>query len=146
MKPFTPIVFAAATRAHFVLQLPTSIGFDDSREDQGPCGSFDPTDRSKGITDWSVAGDNIAVLSTHTSVTWELNVALASSPGTWVPLVQPFAQRGVGSICFKAIPGFSAWTGQPAVLQVIQHGPDGILYQVSLEPNPQSNTHAIPYS
>ncbi|KAK0713311.1 hypothetical protein B0T26DRAFT_742078 [Lasiosphaeria miniovina] len=122
---------AVSASAHFVLQIPTSLGFDDELEATGPCGSFDPTDRSKGVSGWSVNGGNVGVLSTHTSVTWELNVALLSAPTTWLPLVQTFAQKGVGNVCFAKVPGFAAWADQDAVLQVIQHGPDGDLYQAS---------------
>ncbi|KAK3376455.1 hypothetical protein B0T24DRAFT_525482 [Lasiosphaeria ovina] len=122
---------AVGASAHFVLQIPTSLGFDDELEATGPCGSFDPTDRSKGVSGWSVNGGNVGVLSTHTSVTWELNAALLSAPTTWLPLVQTFAQKGVGNVCFAKVPGFAAWAGQDAVLQVIQHGPDGALYQAS---------------
>ncbi len=120
----------AAVSAHFVLEHPTSIGFDDEKLGQGPCGSFNPTDRSKGVSEWSVGGDNIAVISTHGRVTWEFNIALVSEPTTWIPLIQPVGQRGVGNICFKGIPGYAAWIGRPAVLQVVQHGHDGDLYQV----------------
>jgi len=117
--------------AHFVLDYPTSIGFDDEKLTEGPCGSFNPTDRSKGVTKWSVGGSNIGVLSTHGRVTWQFNVALASDPTKFLPLVQEFGQTGVGNICFKGVAGFASWVGQPAVLQVVQHGHDGVLYQVS---------------
>ncbi|KAK1749466.1 hypothetical protein QBC47DRAFT_274093, partial [Echria macrotheca] len=118
-----------AASAHFVLNYPTSIGFDDEKMAEGPCGSFDATDRSKGVTKWSVGGSNIAVLSTHGRVTWEFNVALASDPTKFLPLVQEFGQSGAGYICFKGVPGFASWVGQPVVLQVVQHGHDGLLYQ-----------------
>lgn len=123
------VICAATVNAHFVLQIPTSLGFNDDSESTAPCGSFDPADRSKGVTDWKVGGDSIGVLTTHTSVTWEFNAALVSDINTWVPLVQSFTQTGVGTVCFSGVPGFSAWVGKPAVLQVLAHSPDGILYQ-----------------
>lgn len=121
---------ATTALAHFVLEIPTSIGFDDEKLDQGPCGSFDATDRSKGIAKWSVGGGNIGVISTHGRVTWEINVALVSEPTRWLPLLQEFAQSGVGNVCIQRVPGFSAWIGRPVVLQIIQHAHDGSLHQV----------------
>lgn len=114
-----------------MLQIPTSLGFDDTVEDQGPCGSFDPTDRSTGVTDWPVNGDVVAVLTTHTHVTWEVNAALLSDVTTWVPLIPDIDRSGVGTFCLPSVPGNQAWVGKDAVLQVIQTGPDGVLYQVS---------------
>jgi len=101
---------AAAASAHFVLQIPNSLGYDDANEATGPCDTFDPTDRSKGVTNWEIRGDNIGLLTTHPSVTWEINVALVSDVKNFVPLVQPFKQSaGVGAVCFGGIPGLEAW-------------------------------------
>ncbi|KAK0701284.1 hypothetical protein B0H67DRAFT_468260, partial [Lasiosphaeris hirsuta] len=119
----------SAASAHYVLDYPTRIGFDDEKLDQAPCGSFDPTDRSAGVTKWSIGGSNIAVTSTHARVRWQFNVALVSDPTRWLPLVKEFGQTGVGNVCFKGVPGISAWANQQAVLQVIQYGHDGVLYQ-----------------
>ncbi|KAK0656914.1 hypothetical protein B0T16DRAFT_308114, partial [Cercophora newfieldiana] len=123
------LVAATAASAHFALEIPTSIGFNDEKLNESPCGSFDPTDRSKGVTKWSVEGGNIGVISTHGKVTWEINAALVSEPTKWLPLVREFAQSGVGSVCIQRVPGFSAWIGKPVVLQIVQHGHDGDLYQ-----------------
>ncbi|KAJ9134358.1 hypothetical protein NKR23_g10201 [Pleurostoma richardsiae] len=121
--------WAAIAGAHFVLQIPTSLGFDDDHESTGPCDTFDPTDRSNVVTDWAINGGNIGLLTTHPNVTWEINAALATDTTNWVPVVEPFAQTGFGQVCFAEIPGFSAWAGQPVVLQLKQHAPDGVLYQ-----------------
>jgi hypothetical protein len=124
---------ASLSTAHFVLMIPTSLGYDDEKESQAPCGSYNPLDRSTGVTDWPVGGHSVGLLSTHGSVTWEINAALISGGATtFVPLVLPFAQRGVGDVCFGAVPGNPAWVGQDAVVQLIQHAPDGNLYQVRI--------------
>ncbi|KAK0622626.1 hypothetical protein B0T14DRAFT_408767, partial [Immersiella caudata] len=120
---------ASAVSAHFVLETPTSLGFNDEKLGESPCGSFDPTDRSKGVAKWSVGGGNVGVISTHGSVTWQINAALVSEPTKWLPLVREFAQTGVGNVCIQRVPGFSAWIGQPVVVQIIQHGHDGVLHQ-----------------
>ncbi|KAH8879303.1 hypothetical protein GQ53DRAFT_44584 [Thozetella sp. PMI_491] len=120
----------AAAEAHFVLQIPTSLGYDDANEATGPCDNFDPTNRNT-VTDWPVGGSSIGLLSTHPVVTWEINVALLGSDSlNWVSLVQNFDQTaGVGEVCFAGIPGFETWIDKPVVLQLKQHAPDGILYQ-----------------
>ncbi|KAH8650809.1 hypothetical protein BGZ60DRAFT_350022, partial [Tricladium varicosporioides] len=123
------LAFAASSSAHFVLQIPTSLGFDDALETTGPCGSFTPTDRSTGVTSWPVEGSSIGVLTTHTQVTWNFKAALLSDPTNFVSLVHDVSQKGVGSVCFPSIPGNPSWVGQDAILQVIQNGVDGTLFQ-----------------
>jgi hypothetical protein len=115
---FILCLLATAVTSHFMLDYPTSIGFDDEKLTEGPCGSFYPANRSAGVTRWSTGGSNIAIISTHDHVTWELNVALASAPTTWLPLVQQFGQVGVGNVCFQRVPAsaFSVWMGKLAIL------------------------------
>ncbi|KAF2471659.1 uncharacterized protein BDR25DRAFT_222362 [Lindgomyces ingoldianus] len=116
--------------SHFVLQKPTSLGFDDDAESTGPCGGFTATDRSKGVTDWPIAGSSIEILTTHTTATWNFKAALVSNTSNWVPLTPPLIQTaGVGTLCEPQIPGLKGWVGKPAVLQVSQSGHDGNLYQ-----------------
>jgi hypothetical protein len=124
------LTLLSLSSGHFVLQSPTSLGFDDENESVAPCGSFNPTDRSTGVTDWPVGGSAVNVLTTHTSTTWEFNAALVSDPGVWVPLTPSLKQTGVGTFCEPGIPGVAAWVGRDAVLQVLARGPDGVLYQV----------------
>ena len=120
---------AAVAHAHFVLQIPTNVGFDDSVEDQAPCGSFDATNRST-VTDWPEAGSSIAVLTTHIQQTWHISASLLTDPNNFVPLIPDFSQAGVGTFCLPSVPGNPAWVGKDAILQVVQHGADGTLYQV----------------
>lgn len=117
---------------HFVLQIPTSLGYDDVNEATAPCDTFDPTNRSGTITSWTVAGYPVSVISTHSAVTWEFRVAKVSSPTVWTSLTPILTQTGTGHFCEPQIPGLNSasWLGVPAVLQVIQHAPDGALYQV----------------
>jgi len=120
---------ASAASAHFVLQTPVGIGYDDAKELEGPCGGFSASDRGT-VNNWAVGGDSVGGLTTHPSVTWEFNVALLSDL-SFRPLVNPFRQSaGVGNFCFSGIRGFEAWVGRDVVLQVIQNAPDGRLYQV----------------
>lgn len=130
-KLFTAaIAFSTMASAHFILTIPTSLGFDDDNEGIFPCGGFNATNRDV-VTNWHIKGDVIAVLTTHESVTWEYKAALVSDLDDWVHLTPTLNQTGVGDFCEPSIPGLGKrWLNKPAVLQVIQHGPDGTLYQV----------------
>jgi len=116
--------------SHFVLNIPTSLGFDDDNESQAPCGGFDPASRA-AVTSWKTSGGAIGILSTHKNVTWEYKAALVADLNQWLPLTPTLRQTGTGNFCEPQIPGIEgSWLDQPAVLQVIQHGPEGALYQV----------------
>lgn len=72
--------------AHFVLQLPASLGFNDETETTGPCDGFDPTNRDT-VTFWPTGGYPVLVLSTHEDVTWDYSFALVSDL-----VFQPFSK------------------------------------------------------
>lgn len=124
------MAYSTMITAHFILNIPTSLGFDDDNEGNGPCGGFNATNRDV-VTNWHIKGDTIAVLTTHESVTWEYKAALVSDLNNWVHLTPTLNQTGVGDFCEPTVPGLGGrWLNKPVVLQVIQHGPDGLLYQV----------------
>jgi hypothetical protein len=123
---------ATPITAHFILQIPTSIGYDDTNEGIAPCGNFNASDRSKGVKTWPVGGSAIKVLTTHTSVTWEYKMALLSNTASWTSVTPLLYQSGVPYFCEPQIPAPAAWAGLDAVLQVIQHTSHGDLYQVSI--------------
>jgi len=118
------------TAAHFVLQSPPSLGFSDSLEATYPCGSFPINDRTN-VTPYPLDGYPIHVLSTHTKSTFKYRAALSSDTDSFIDLVPPVSEVGVGDFCLPAVPGPIEWYGKDAVVQVAQFGPDGILYQVS---------------
>ncbi|KAH8650807.1 hypothetical protein BGZ60DRAFT_533997 [Tricladium varicosporioides] len=91
--------FALLSNCHFVLQIPTSIGYDDANEGVAPCGNFDPTSRVGGPTSWPVGGSAISVITTHTSVTWDIKAALVNDTTNWVQLVPVLTQTRVGFFC-----------------------------------------------
>jgi hypothetical protein len=132
LNKFFIVIMAFSTMAstHFILTIPTSLGFDDDNEVVTPCGGFNATNRDV-VTNWHIKGDVIAVLTTHEAVTWEYKAALISDLDRWIHLTPTLNQTGVGDFCEPTIPGLGGrWLNKPVVLQVIQHGPDGILYQV----------------
>ncbi|KAF4627119.1 hypothetical protein G7Y89_g11035 [Cudoniella acicularis] len=118
----------AIAEAHFVLQEPVSLGFDDDAEGTAPCGGFNASSRLN-VTNWPTSGGAVGVLTTHTTVQWEYKVARLSNLTNWVSVTPTLNQTGVGNFCETLIPGKKAWEGESGVLQVIQHGVDGALYQ-----------------
>jgi hypothetical protein len=116
--------------AHFVLQSPVSLGFNDGLETTGPCDGFDISSRTN-VNKYPVGGYPIHVLTTHNSVVFKYSAALLNDTGTWVEIIPPVKQTGVGDFCLPSVPGYAPWIGLDAVLQIVQFAPDGILYQVS---------------
>ncbi len=130
------LAFASLAFSHFVLEVPTSIGYDDMEEATPPCGGFDITNRT-AVTEWPIAGAPLKIISTHPFAQYTIQAALALNAAAvnggnfnftkMVPLV---SQSGRGGLCLPAVPGIAAWEGKDAVVQVIQAATDGQLYQV----------------
>ena len=114
---------------HFILNHPVPIGFDDRRETERPCGSFDPAVPIQDPTPWSVAGSYIGTLTTHPHADWEFNYARAGAPAEFQSLTPPLMQMGVGSFCATGIrvPGA---VGDVVMLQIVQNAHGETLYQV----------------
>ncbi|EPS37487.1 hypothetical protein H072_8801 [Dactylellina haptotyla CBS 200.50] len=117
--------------AHFFLKIPTYIGYTDTTESTAPCGGYTSTDRSAGVTNWTVNGFPVGITSTHQYVYYEFKAALLSAPTVWVSLTPTvhLTSGGYPYFCEPSIPGVAAWVGEDAILQVIQHASDGTLYQ-----------------
>jgi hypothetical protein len=141
--------FANVAESHFILAVPTSIGFDDDLEGTSPCGNFDPSVR-KTVTEFPITGSNVGVSTSHPEATWEFLAALTTNLTQWRSLTPALNQTGIGYFCepqvssiheltfdealltyrLKQIPGPKDWAGKDAVLRVIQHTSHGDLYQV----------------
>jgi hypothetical protein len=138
MAPYLTIAmaFAGAASAHFVLNNPQTIGFDDDAEGTAPCGSFTP-DFSKGnITDWHVGGDFVSTQSTHPQTTWLYRATTdKTAAGGWVQLYPIFQQTGLGTLCQPSVAGGADLVGKQGIVSIVANGPDGVLYQV-LHPTP----------
>lgn len=136
---------AALSHALFWLLAPTHLGsvgwdydFNDTAEGESPCGSsFDISNRNI-VTSYPVAGYPIHIqpdATTHTKTVFEYRAALLNNTGSWVNLIPPFIEDGVGDLCLPAVPGPAAWVGEDAVLQVVQFGPNYTVFQVSVKNN-----------
>ncbi|KUJ10184.1 uncharacterized protein LY89DRAFT_787808 [Mollisia scopiformis] len=98
----------ALSNAHFVLQSPVSLGYYDVAEATGPCDTFNLTNRDN-VTSWRVAGYPVHVLTTHNKVVFEYRVPLLNDTNTWVNIIPPIQETGVGDFCLPAVPGYPPW-------------------------------------
>lgn len=56
------LLLASQGSAHFYLNYPPSIGFDDSLEGTPPCGSFTPDPSKDNVTNYYVGGTSLALV------------------------------------------------------------------------------------
>ncbi len=74
------------------------------------------------------------MLSTHPAAEFLFSATLdQKAPFNFTNLLPVVSETGLGQICFPALVAPADYAGKPGVIQVIQKGPDGILYQVSLQ-------------
>ncbi|GAM87550.1 hypothetical protein ANO11243_055770 [Dothideomycetidae sp. 11243] len=120
---------AALARAHFVLNYPASLGFDDDNEPNGPCGGEDIVFASND-TSVEVGGFSVALLTTHPAASFLYRATLSKqAPFNWTNLVPVVSEKGVGNFCLPQLNAPSSFAGQQGLIQVVVDGPDGILYQ-----------------
>jgi len=138
MLPSHPILLGfclclglAQVNAHFLLNYPATVGFDDDNEGEAPCGGFNVTfDNS---TNFYVGGDAIALTSTHPAATWLFRATLdTTAAGNWSVLLPAVAQQGLGNFCEQGVTVPASFAGQKGVIQVVQDAVDGQLFQVCL--------------
>jgi len=125
-------LLASLSSAHFLLNYPPTIGFDDSLEGDSPCGSFTVDFSQDNVTDFYVGGSEIAVTSIHPQAYWLFRATLGTNQNTtsWTQLIPIVEQTGLGDYCEKSIAVPASWAGQQGIISVVQDAPDGILYQV----------------
>ncbi|KAG8414620.1 hypothetical protein J3459_014209 [Metarhizium acridum] len=117
--------------AHFLLNYPKSIGFDDSGESSAPCGGFTP-DLSKDLVDFHVGGDAISVKLTHPQGNWLFRVTTdEKAESGWEQIFPIVQQTGLGDFCEPQVTVPSKYAGKKGVLSVVSSATDGLLYQVS---------------
>ncbi|KAL7943346.1 hypothetical protein V8C42DRAFT_328817 [Trichoderma barbatum] len=123
---------ASLSSAHFLMNYPKSIGFDDDKEGDGPCGGFTP-DLSSGssqLVDFHVGGDSLAMRSTHPQSNWLFRATLdASAESDWQQIFPIVQQSGLGNFCEPQITLPASWAGKKGVIGVVANAPDGLLYQ-----------------
>ncbi|KAA6408269.1 MAG: expression library immunization antigen 1 [Lasallia pustulata] len=126
--PFVVLLLLGHSFAHFILNYPNTIGFDDDLEASAPCGGFNVTFANS--TDFHVGGDAIAMTSTHPAANWLFRATLdKTASGNWTDVLPVVGETGLGNFCESGVVVPSTWAGQQGIIQVIQHGPDGMLFQ-----------------
>ena len=130
--------------AHFVLNYPVSLGFDDDAEGTGPCGGFEITFNETRDTNVSVGGFATTSKTTHPQANWLFRATLSTAePFNWTNIVPVVQQYGLGDFCLQNLTVPESFAGQRGVIQVIQNAVDGNLYQVSRKANIQIKTLLI---
>jgi hypothetical protein len=120
----------APASAHFYLNYPATIGFDDMLENEAPCGSFSVNFATDNITNYHVGGDTLAMTSIHPQATWLFRATLdITAGGNWTTLMPAVMQTGLGDYCEPSVAVPASWAGSKGVIGVVQDAPDGILYQ-----------------
>jgi len=122
--------------AHFLLNYPPTIGFDDALEATPPCGSFHVNFTTDNVTDFHVGGDSLAMTSIHPQATWLFRATLdQTAGGNFTTLLPADRQTGLGDYCERDVMVPASFAGSKGVIQVVQDAPDGILYQVRQNPD-----------
>ncbi|OAA50342.1 hypothetical protein NOR_00792 [Metarhizium rileyi] len=118
--------------AHFLLNYPKSIGFEDSKEDTGPCGGFTP-DLSKKLVDFHVGGDAIAMKLTHPQGNWLFRVTTdEKAESGWEQIFPIVQQSGLGDFCEPEVTVPTKYAGKKGILSIVSSATDGLLYQCAV--------------
>ncbi|BFZ64170.1 hypothetical protein YB2330_005309 [Saitoella coloradoensis] len=140
MQIFTLAALAAlasSASAHFTLNYPETVGFDEDNEPTAPCGGFsasDATNRTLVPLDGTAP---FAIYAGHPSAQVIVKLALSTDPTTNadfnITVVPQFTENGLGDFCFPSVNWAAAagspTEGQNATVQVAYSGGDGVLYQ-----------------
>jgi hypothetical protein len=110
-----------------------SVGFDDTQEATGPCGSFTVDFTKDNISDFHVGGDTVYLTGTHPTTTFLYRATTdQTASGNWSDLLSgPIQVVGIGDNCQPLVPVPAGFAGSKGVVQIVADSPDGILYQVS---------------
>lgn len=123
-------IWTATTCAHFILQSPASLGFDDDNESESPCGGF-AVSFNGSLDPASVGGFPVSMLSTHPAADFLFRATLdQQAPFNFTNLLPVVSETGLGQFCLPNLQAPEEFAGKTGLVQVIQKGPDGILYQV----------------
>jgi hypothetical protein len=121
-------LFFASASAHFILNYPTSLGFDQNTEDNSPCGG--ETLSFTNTSNFHVGGDAIAFTTLHPQSDFLYRATTdQTAAGNWTVL-SLIAEYGLGAFCEPSLSVPASWAGQVGLLQVVQNAEDGVHYQV----------------
>ncbi|MCJ1310948.1 hypothetical protein MMC25_004617 [Agyrium rufum] len=120
------------TSAHFLLNYPPTLGFDDDNEGISPCGGADiKFDMSTDVM-IPVGGFPIQLQSTHPQANWLFRATLdQQAPFNWTDLLPVVTQSGLGDFCIPDLMAPESFAGKMGLVQIIQDAVDGELFQCS---------------
>ncbi|PQK15962.1 hypothetical protein BB8028_0006g02840 [Beauveria bassiana] len=123
---------AGITSAHFQLKYPPTIGFEDAKEDTGPCGGFTPDLSKSDLADFHIGGDAVAVRLSHPQSKWLFRVTTdPSDEKKWEQIYPIVLQSGLGDFCLPQLTVPEKYAGKKGVLSIVSSAVDGLLYQCS---------------
>lgn len=148
------LALAPLATAHFLMQYPTSRGFDEDIMPEFPCGGMS---QSSNRTQLPISGSfPLALKMGHSQTAVEVLLALGSNPGDNynVTLVHTFQVVGLGEFCLPHVEfssdvlGVNITDGMNATIQVQSNGdPSGGLYAVSpISQDDLSQCHLVEFS
>src|SRR3954453_23335087 len=118
---------------HFLLNYPPTIGFDDDKEGEGPCGGFPIVfnNMTTPSTKLTVGGFPIELQSTHPQAAWLFRATLSrEAPLNWTNLLPVVTETGIGQFCLPDLGAPVEFAGHSGVVQVVQENDSDLLYQV----------------
>ena len=119
-----------STFAHFILNSPPSLGFDDDKEGTAPCGGFDIN--FNNVSDVTAGAFSITSQTSHPQASWLFRVTTSTQePFNWTNILPIVSQSGLGDFCISNLTVPDSFVGQQAIIQITQSAVDGDLYQVS---------------
>ena len=128
------LLFAGSSNvvhAHFRLDYPVSLGFNEDTEPTYPCGGS-PIVFADNDTSIPVDSFPIGLLSTHPQGDFSYRVALGQKePYQWVELLA-VTETGLGNFCLPNLKAPASYAGSSGLIQVVGQVGDGTLYQVSI--------------
>ena len=131
-KSLALLALLPSTFAHFLLNYPPTLGFDDDAEGTGPCGGAEIT-IPDNATELTVGGFSIAVQSTHPQASWLYRVSTSTAePFNWTNISPVVSESGLGDFCLPSLSVPESFIGQSAIIQVVADAVDGLLYQVRM--------------
>ncbi|KAK1758313.1 hypothetical protein QBC47DRAFT_411022 [Echria macrotheca] len=124
------LLLTAGAQAHFTLNYPPSIGFDDAKEGTGPCGGVTPDFSKNEFTDFHVGGDNVGTRTSHPQGNWLYRVTLdPGASANWTQVYPIVQQSGIGDFCAPLVRIPDEFVGKQGILSVVGSGGHGFLYQ-----------------
>jgi hypothetical protein len=121
-------LFLCQTNAHFLLNYPPSLGFDQNKEGSSPCGGA--TIAFTSTTSFHVSGDAIGLTTLHpqSNILYRATKDQTAT-GNWTVLAL-ITEYGLGAFCEPALTVPASWVGSTGLVQVAQNAEDGVHYQV----------------